>query len=115
LVSFSQPFSDFAYTVCRTNDLNAKCDITDVNLGILVSLFSLRIIINSKLLDQRGWILLPPYFGMFRAFSAIVTATISYLYRKNLTDALFNVFITSIVISTCCAIYADLRGDWGLL
>ena len=82
LVSFSQPFSDLAYTICKTNDMNAKCDMTDVNLGILVTLFSLRIIINSKILNQRGWILLPPYFGIFRAFSAIITSVLSYVYRK---------------------------------
>ena len=89
--------------------------MTDINLAILVTLFSYRIIINTKVLRQRGWILLPPYFGILRAFSAIITAIMSYLYRKYLKDALFVLFICAAVISTSAAIYADLRGDWGLL
>lgn len=115
LVSFSQPFSDFAYTVCKTNDINAKCEMTDVSLGIIIALLSYRIITNTKLLQQRGWILLPPFFGSLRAFSTVITAILSYVYRKQLTTTLFVIFIICAVLSTAMAVYADIRGDWGLL
>jgi hypothetical protein len=101
--------------MCKLNDMSAKCDMTDVSLAILLTLFSYRIIINSKILNQRGWILLPPYYGIFRAFSACITAAMSYIYRKYLTDTLFVIFICAAVVSTSLAVYADLRGDWGLL
>ena len=67
------------------------------------------------MIDLKGWALIPPFWGTFRAFSGIITAIISYLYRKNLSNELFVLFIISAIISTSFAIYADLRGDWGLL
>jgi hypothetical protein len=87
----------------------------NVSLAILLILFSYRIIINCKLMNQKGWILLPPYYGTFRAFSACITAIMSYVFRKYASDALFVLFIVSAVTSTLIAIYADFRGDWGLL
>lgn len=89
--------------------------MVDVSLAIIIVIFTYRIIINVKVLNQRGWILLPPYYGIFRAFSASVTASMSYLYRKYLYDPLFVLFICAAVASTLIATYADFRGDWGLL
>jgi len=39
----------------------------------------------------------------------------SYMYRKYFITALFVLFIAAAVCSTSAAVYADIRGDWGLL
>jgi len=53
LVSFSQPFSDLAYTICKTNNINGKCDVTDVSFAILITILIYRIIMSAKILREK--------------------------------------------------------------
>jgi len=82
-VSFSQPMVDFTYAICKLNNIDSKCDSTpDINLGILITLFTYRMIQNIKVLNQNGFRLIPPFYGIFRAFTSMLTAIAAYVYRK---------------------------------
>ena len=95
--------------------MSSKCDNTpDINLGILVTIFTYRMIQNLKVLNQNNFRLIPPFYGVFRAFSSMLTAITSYVYRKQLTDTAFGFFCTVAFITTCIAIFVDLKADWGL-
>ena len=50
-VSFIQPMSDFAYSMCKLDNIDAKCDnITDINLAILIVMFIYRMNQNLEVL-----------------------------------------------------------------
>lgn len=82
-VSFTQPMSDFAYSICKLDNINAKCDnIPNINLVILIVIFTYRMNQNLKVIHYGGWRLIPPFYGVFRAFSSMITAIVGYIYRK---------------------------------
>ena len=101
MVSFSQPISDFFCTAYKIFDINYNCaNISDVNLGILVTIFVYRIVQNTKVVEQNNWRLIPAYYGIFRGFFGLITILTSYFYRKYEHASLFIIFVVSAVLST---------------
>jgi len=48
---------------------------------ILVTIFSYRLIQNFKMVYQAGWKIVPPFYGLFRAGSSLITVVVAYNYR----------------------------------
>lgn len=81
-VSFSQPMTDFVCTAYKILDRNWNCsNFSEVNLGILSTIFVYRIVQNAKAMQKAWWRAIPPFYGMLRAFFALITVLISFFYR----------------------------------
>lgn len=82
---------------------------------MLVIVFSYRFIQNTKMVYQNGWRVVPPFYGIFRAFFSIITVLVSYYYKENSTTNMLIFWIVAAIFSTFFAGYADVKGDWGFL
>jgi len=55
--------------------------VPKINMIILVTIFSYRLIQNFKMVYQAGWKIVPPFYGLFRAGSSLITVVVAYNYR----------------------------------
>lgn len=114
-VSFSQPLTDFVCTAYKILDRDWNCSrFSEVNMAILSTIFVYRIVQNAQAVQKAAWMPVPPFYGVLRAFFALITVLTSYFYRKYETTALFVLFIISALVSTTIAVYTDIKTDWGL-
>ncbi len=85
LVSNSQTFSDFYYSMCKLNDYESKCTmIPDATIATIIILFTFRFIQNTKIVKNNGWKIIPAFFGLFRVITSVLLALLGWIYKRKL-------------------------------